>query len=237
MASQMGYRGRMGNVIHYKMGEKFYSRSAPKKYEQTEATKARAKVFGRASSIGALLRKDLSSVIPNSSDRKMQSRLVAEIFGWLQRVDNHPAAEINQPSFDFLFSLNSEAPRLSSRWKVKVEVTNPYPDNLQILIPAFMPNQAIIAPPEAVEIICKIATTVIDIVNIESLGKHKTEIIYPLDDKEAAEQIIPVQLPMPPGSLVVTALSLVYIADKYDSKEVITNDSFAPSKIIHMIYL
>jgi hypothetical protein len=237
MASQMGYRGRMGNVIHYKMGEKYYSRSAPKKYEQTDATKARAKVFGRASSIGALLRKDLASVIPNSSDRKMQSRLVAEIFAWLQRVGNRPAAANNQPSFDFLFSLNTEAPRLSNRWNVKVQVINPSPGILQITIPAFIPNQAIVAPPDAVEIICKIATTVIDIVNIERMGKHKTEIIYPFEDQEAAEQIIPVQLPMPPGSLVVTALSLVYIANKYDSKEVITNDSFAPSKIIHMIYL
>ncbi len=237
MASQMGYRGRMGNVIHYKMGEKYYSRSAPKKYEQTEATKARAKVFGKASSIGALLRKNLSSVIPNSSDRKMQSRLVAEIFAWLQRVGNRPAAKNNQPSFDFLFSLNSEAPRLSNRWDVKVQVTNPFPDILEISIPAFIPNQAIVAPPNAVEIICKIATSVIDIVNIDGIGKHKTEINYPLDDKEAAGQTISVQLPMPPGSLVVTALSLVYIADKYDSKEVITNDSFAPSKIIHMIYL
>ena len=167
----------------------------------------------------------------------MQSRLVAEIFGWLQRVDNRPAAENNQPSFDFLFSLNSEAPRLSNRWKVKVEVTNPFPEILQISIPAFIPNQAIVAPPNAVEVICKIATSVIDIVNIDGIGKHKTEIIYPLDDKEVAEQTISVQLPMPPGSLVVTALSLVYIADKYDSKEVITNDSFARSKIIHMIYL
>jgi len=163
MASQMGYQGRMGNVIHYKMGDKYYSRSAPKKYEQTDATKARAKVFGRASSIGALLRKNLSSVIPNSSDRKMQSRLVAEIFSWLQLVGNRPAAENNQPSFDFLFSLNSEAPRLSSRWNVKVQVTNPSPDILQISIPAFIPNQAIKAPPNAVEVICKIATTIIAI--------------------------------------------------------------------------
>ena len=59
------------------MGDKYYSRSAPRKYTQTKATKARAKVFGKASGIGAQIREGLSSVIPNSSDRKMHGLLVA----------------------------------------------------------------------------------------------------------------------------------------------------------------
>ena len=214
MASQMGYRGRIGNVIHYKMGDKFYSRSAPVKYEQTDASKASAKVFGKASSIGALIRKGLGSVIPNASDRKMHGRLVAEIFTWLQIVQDRPAAKNNQPKFDFLYSLNSEAPELSSRLNVEVRVLNPTPGMLEIWVPAFIPKQAIIAPPEAIEVICRIATTVIDIKNIKMLGKYKAEIIYSLDDNEAPGQTIPIELPMPAGSLVVTGLSLVYAVDK-----------------------
>jgi hypothetical protein len=237
MGTQMGYRGRIGNVIHYKMGNKFYSRSAPVKYEQTDASKASARVFGKASSIGALIRKGLSSVIPNSSDRKMHGRLVAEIFTWLQIVRDHPAAKKNQPRFDFLDSLNSEAPGLSSRLKVDVQVLNPSPGMLEIWIPAFIPKQAIIAPPEAVEAICRIATVVIDINNIKSLGKHRAEIIYALDDNEAPGQTIPVELPMPKGSLVVTGLSLVYASDKDDTRNIVTDNAFLPSKIIKMFYL
>jgi hypothetical protein len=237
MGTQMGYRGRIGNVIHYKMGNKFYSRSAPVKYEQTDASKASARVFGKASSIGALIRKGLSSVIPNSSDRKMHGRLVAEIFTWLQIVHDRPAAKKNQPRFDFLDSLNSEAPGLSSRLKVDVQVLNPSPGMLEIWIPAFIPKQAIIAPPEAVEVICRIATAVIDINNIKTLGKHRAEIIYALDDNEAPGQTIPVELPMPEGSLVVTGLSLVYASNKDDTRNIVTDNAFLPSKIIKMFYL
>ena len=107
------------------MGNKFYSRSAPVKYEQTDASKASARVFGKASGIGAQIRKGLSSVIPNSSDRKMHGRLVAEVFTWLQFVRDRPAAKNNQPKFNSLSSLNSEAPTLSSRWNVEVQVLNP----------------------------------------------------------------------------------------------------------------
>jgi hypothetical protein len=237
MGSQMGYRGRIGNVIHYKMGNKFYSRSAPVKYEQTDASKASAKVFGKASSIGALIRKGLSSVIPNSFDRKMHGRLVAEIFTWLQIVRDRPAAKNNQPRFDFLYSLNSEAPRLSSRLNVDVQVINPSRGMLEIWIPPFVPKQAIIAPPATVEVICRIATAVIDLNNIKSIGRHRAEIIYPLDDNEAPGQTIPVELPMPEGSLVVTGLSLVYAVDKDETRNIVSDNAFLPSKIIKMFYL
>ena len=42
MGSQGGFIGRIGNVIHYKMGDKDYTRSVPKKYKQTKGTKAKS---------------------------------------------------------------------------------------------------------------------------------------------------------------------------------------------------
>jgi len=237
MGSQMGFSGRIGNVIHYKMGDKYYSRSAPRKYTQTKASKARAEIFGRASSIGAQIRGGLSSVIPNPSDRKMHGRLVADLFAWLQILSDNPTVKNNQPIFDPINSLNSEAVSLGSRWRVEARVINPSPGLLEIKIPALDPKKAFIAPNGAVEVICKIATTVTDIVKLTSIGRYSTEVIYPLDDQEVAEQNISIELPMPEGSLVVTGLALVYAEDKYYRKKFITNNSFLPSKIIHSIYL
>ena len=237
MGSQMGFSGRIGNVIHYKMGDKYYSRSAPRKYTQTKATKARAEIFGRASSIGAQIRNGLSSVIPNSSDRKMHGSLVAQVFAWLQILSDSPTEKNNQPIFDPLNSLNSEAVSLGGRWRMEARVINPSQGLLEIKIPAMVPKKAFIAPDGAVEVICKIATTVTDIVNITSIGQYSTEIIYPLDDQEVAEQTISIELPMPEGSLVVTGLALVYTQDKYFRKKIITDNSFLPSKIIHSMYL
>jgi hypothetical protein len=167
----------------------------------------------------------------------MHGRLVSDIFTLLQIVRDRPAAKNNQPRFDFLFSLNSEAPRLSSRLNVEVRVLNPSPGMLEIWIPALVPKQAFIAPPEAIEVICRIATTVIDINNIKMLGKYKAEIIYSLDDNEAPGQTIPIELPMPEGSLVVTGLSLVYAVDQDDTRNIVTNNAFLPSNIIKMFYL
>ena len=42
----MEFTGRIGKVIHYKIGNKFYSRSVPKKYKQTKATKEKSFEFG-----------------------------------------------------------------------------------------------------------------------------------------------------------------------------------------------
>jgi len=237
MGSQMGFSGRIGNVIHYKMGDKYYSRSAPRKYTQTKATKARAEIFGRASGIGALIRNGLSSVIPNSSDRKMHGGIVAQLFAWLQILTDNPAEKNSQPIFDPLNSLNSEAVSLGGRWRIEVQVINPSRGLLEIKIPAMVPKKAFIAPDGAIEVICKIATVVTDIANIQLISQYSTEVIYLLDDQEVAEQTIPIKLPMPEGSLVVTGLALVYAQDKYYRKKIITDNSFLPSKIIHSMYL
>jgi hypothetical protein len=238
MASQMGYIGRIGKVIHYKMGDKYYSRSAPRKFTQTKATKASAKLFGRASGISAKIRAGLDSVIPNSSDRKMHARLVAEVFAWLQVAADQPADESNQPKFDPANSLNTKAVSLESRWRqFPVRVVNPSTGLLEIKIPAFVPGKSFIAPAGAVEVICRIAIAVTDITKITSVGQYSTEIIYSLDDLEVSEQTIAVELPMPDGSLVVTGLALQYAEDKYFRKKIITDNSFLPSRIISAMYL
>jgi len=63
MGSLMGYTGRIGNVIHYKMGNKFYSRSAPRKYKKTKGTKVKSSEFGMASIIGKIVGHLISSII------------------------------------------------------------------------------------------------------------------------------------------------------------------------------
>jgi len=144
MGSQMGYTGRIGNVVHYKMGDKFYSRSLPKKYKQTKRTKAKSAEFGMASTIAKLIRNNLGAVIFNPADRKMQTRLVGEIYSWLQLARRLPASRTTQPTLDrFRFS---KSPSLSSRWRTYYKVSIPTGGQLQIAIPSFIPKQDFIAP-------------------------------------------------------------------------------------------
>src|SRR5580700_5609189 len=139
MGSQMGYTGRIGNIIHYKMGDKYYTRSAPRKYKQTKGTKAKSSEFGMASTIGRIIRENLESVIFDTNDRKMQTRLVGEIFTWLQLARHEPASPETQPALD-QFKFSSESPNLANRWTAKFKVNSPASGQIQIAIPSFIPK-------------------------------------------------------------------------------------------------
>ena len=179
MATQMGMTGRIGNVVHYKMGDKFYTRSLPRKYKQTKRTKAKSSEFGMASTIAMLIRQNLEDVIFDPTDRKMQIRLVGEIYTWLQDARHESASDENQPKLNHFFF--SDSPGISSRWRVDYQVSKPASGQIQIAIPSFIPKAAFKSPAGTSAIICKIASVVIDIENKKELGSAKNEISYALD--------------------------------------------------------
>jgi hypothetical protein len=234
MATQMGMTGRIGNVVHYKMGDKFYTRSLPRKYKQTRGTKAKSSEFGMASTIAMLIRQNLGVVIFEPTDRKMQTRLVGEIYNWLQYARQQPASVVTQPTFDgFKFS---ESPGLSSRWSTKFEVSSPASGQIQIAIPSFIPKAAVKAPAGADAVIFRIASVVIKVENKEEIGSAQNEIVYKLDRNKTEVQNIIQELPMPKGTLLVTGMCLEYIVDRY-KRTVPTKDKlFKPSQIIYAVY-
>ena len=234
MGSQMGYTGRIGNVVHYKMGDKFYSRSLPKKYKQTKRTKAKSAEFGMASTIAKLIRNNLGAVIFNPADRTMQTRLVGEIYTWLQVARRRPASDTTRLTLDrFRFS---KSPALSSRWRVYYEVSIPTGGQLQIAIPSFIPKAAFIAPANATGVVCKLASVVIDVENKEKLGNANSEITYTLDQNKVSARDIIQELPMPKGSLLVTGMCLQYFVDRHKNIVQTEDKVFQPSQIIYSVY-
>jgi len=103
MPSQINVQitGRIQNVVFYKLGDKYYARSVPGKVKQTKGTKKCATEFGKASRIGATLRKQLLPVIPFPADNKMQTSLVSVLFQWL-RSEHDPL----QPCYEVPFLNN-----------------------------------------------------------------------------------------------------------------------------------
>jgi hypothetical protein len=235
MASQTGYIGRIGNIIHYKMDGKFYTRAAPRKYKQTKATKAKSSEFGMASTIGMIIRQNLESVIFDTDDRKMQTRLVGEIFTWLQNARHEPASSENQPTLDH-FQFSSGSPILANRWNAKFKVSSPASGQIQIAIPSFIPKTSFKVPPGAGAVICRIASVVINVEKKEEIGSAQNEIIYKLDRNKTEAQNIIQELSMPKGTLLVTGMCLEYIVDR-DKRTVPTKDKlFKPSQIIYAVY-
>jgi hypothetical protein len=235
MGSQTGIIGRIGNVIHYKMDGKYYTRLAPRKYKQTKGTKAKSSEFGMASTIGRIIRQNLESVIFDTNDRKMQTRLVGEIFTWLQIARHEPASAETQPTFD-QFKFFTGNPFLANRWDVKFKVSSPASGQIKIVIPSFIPKTAFKAPPGADAVICRIASVVIKVENKEEIGSAQNEIIYKLDRIKTESQNIIQELPMLKGTLLVTGMCLEYIEDRYNRTVPTKNKLFKPSQIIYAVY-
>jgi hypothetical protein len=237
MASQSGYRGRIGNVIHYQMNGKFYTRSAPVKYTQTDATKAKAKEFGKASTIGSIIRKEMGSIIFDPANRKMQTKLVKEVFSWLQLSGDQKPSEEFQPISLLGFKFSLESPSLTSKWKIGSPTIHFLPGILQIDIPTLTPKRSFQAPTNTEDVVGKIATVVIDVENKTMVYSFTKEIIFPFNNTEVAGQTIMQQLPPPNKFLLLTGMAIEYLVVNYDKKNGTTDKNFTPSAIVHAMYI
>ncbi len=232
-----GPTGKIGNLIFYSMYGKKYVRSMPKHVKQTQATKARSNEFGKASTIGALIRSGLNPVIPEASDRKMQIRLVGVVFQWLNQLVDSKSNSGVQPGDLSMFSFTEKGQSVRGRWKISFNVDNPTAGLVEINIPAFTPVKDFISPPKSVSVVCKIASVTIDVKSGRMLGKSNTELIFNLDSESVAAQKIPQQLPTPEGCLIVTGMRLVFMNSKFANADPNSNKAYMPSEIVDAMYL
>ena len=131
MPSQINLQitGKIGNIIFYKRGDKYYARSVAGHTRQTKATKKRATEFGKASRAGKILRQQLLPVIPFPADKKMQTRLVSDLFSWLRS-----GFDPGQPCDPVLFLNNfrfTESDTIAERWRVSLDVVNAHIKGIQ----------------------------------------------------------------------------------------------------------
>jgi len=231
----MGMVGRVGNIIHYRIGDKFFARSAPRTFKQTKATKRRAGEFGRASGLASNVRSLLVSVIPEPADKKMQGRLVATIFQWLSglsaRANDSTPGELGR--FDFADAKKT----VRERWQVAFKLKNPSPGLLQIEIPAFVPKESITAPAGTVSVLCSIVVGICDKETGRRHGNFSTQLIYEYNDTFLEKQTIPINLPTPKSSLIVMGASLEYSITKEGRSQYNRNKAFMPAGIVDAILI
>jgi hypothetical protein len=237
MATQppMGLVGRTGNIIHYRIGDKFYSRAAPRKFKQTKATKRRAGEFGRASGLASNIRAQLVSVIPEPADKKMQGRLVATVFQWLSGQSNH--ADNSTPGELDRFSFTETGRKIRERWRIAFKLKSAVSGQLQIEIPAFVPKESIKAPSGTVSVLCSFALGVCDKESGTQHGNFSMQQKYEYNTEQTEKQIITINLPTPKSSLVVMAASLEYTIMKEGKLKTNRNKAFMPAGIVDAILL
>jgi len=232
-----GFTGRIGNLIYYNRDGKKYVRTIPDSVRQTKATKKKATEFGRASAIGASIRRGLSPVIPNSRDQKMQTRLVSMVFQWLNQLEKVKSVSGSQPLDLGSFSFMEKGISVHRRWKVNLQINHSPAGPLEAKISGFTPNKAFEAPANSAAVICRLAIATIDVVTGTLLGEFYNEMGYDLNSKPVAAQTLPVNLPTPKGSLIVTAMKLDFMKSINGHQQPNTNKAFMPSEIMDAIYI
>jgi hypothetical protein len=231
----MGFVGRTGELIHYRVGNNYYVRKAPRKFKQTKATRARAVEFGLASRTGSALRRQLLPVIPNPLDRSMHRRLVSVLFKWISSAERQRSAKVTVP--DMLgFTFMEDNHTVRKRWKTSFQVNYPSPGFVELKIPAFVPDESIKAPAGTASVICGIAAGSVDLSTGISLGNFSTELFFDFNNKPVAGQTISMKLPTPKGSLIVTGISLSYMIARKNYKTPNTNKSYIPAGIVDARY-
>lgn len=230
------YIGRIGNIIYYELNGGYYKRAAPGKVKQTKATKMRSSNFSIAAGANRVLRSLLLPALPFPKDKKMQNRFGGAIMKWLQcqtLEELKPSA--NLPYIhDFQFN---EATSLRERWKIPLSVTREASDVLQLHLPAFIPVEKLAAPAWTHVVECTIAAASCTLKNSIPNGNCLNAFSIPYNDTEIPAQIINLPIVMPPGSLVMVAVSLTCIVSKKRSKVPTNNIAFMPSGIVTAMYV
>jgi len=228
--------GRIQNLVFYKLGDRYCVRTIPQKVKQTKATKARGKQFGVASRAGAALRRQLLPMIPFPSDNNMQTRLVSAIYGYLRSIGNALPEQVDQLAHIDGFQFTTGCTILE-RWKVRLTVSRQAEGGLQLHIPAFTPAKNISAPAETVAVVCGISAGGFDRTTGNPTGGFSTSLRFEYNSDEVAAQVIPVPIPTPQGSVIVTAISLEYKMMKNGHKVPVNKKAFMPSGIVSATYV
>ncbi|HXS59064.1 MAG TPA: hypothetical protein VN726_23230, partial [Hanamia sp.] len=141
--------GRIGPVIFYFVGDKFYSRAAPGKIRQAPKTKIRSANFGTAARAGKALRGGLRDALPNAKDRQMQSRFSGGIAKWLalQSVKSLSPAEDIPGLYQFQFG-GLWAFEEVFRVPFTVSITNE--EAIEIHVPELIPVDSIKGPHDTI---------------------------------------------------------------------------------------
>jgi hypothetical protein len=231
--ADVGFSGRLGNLIYYKMRGKTFVRVAPSKVRQTKATKVKATVFGRASSMGKSIREQLFSVIPFPSDHKMQIRLVSALVQWLNSFGGKSSDLSFIKEFDFIEKYRT----VRKRWKTPLKVSISSPGLVEIKIPAMLPEEAIEFPTGAVAVVCRIAIGVCDVETGIPLASSSTELIFKFNNTKVDAQSISMKLPTLKGSLIVMGMSLTYRIRKVGYEVNYSVKSFMPAGILDAKYV
>ena len=233
----MELKGKIANVVFYQRNGKNYARSRPKKYKRTAAMKLRSRNFGIAASTAKLFRRQLSDCIPFPANRSMQSRFVGAFAKWIGKRDITDVMPENDiiSLYDFQFN---ERCRLMNRWKTHLTVLNTGNGLMQMQIPAFIPVEAMTAPPDTLFVKIWVAAVAVNPASAVPVSYFSTHLEIPYSGTETGPYLIDMPVQTDPGMLVLTAAALQFRVSKKGNVNTMLSDdpAYLPAAVVEARY-
>jgi hypothetical protein len=114
-----------------------------------------------------------------------------------------------------------------------LSVTQPSANTIQLDIPPFSPRESISAPAGTAFIECSLAAASCILKEGMAAGKHIVKFRIPYNDIIQEAQTISFPVPIDPGNIVVTVMSLEYMMKEH---KLINLPAFRPSSVIDARY-
>ena len=227
--------GTMGNVVFYRRMGKPCVRVRREHIKQTGATKKRGENFGIAARAGKRLRSGLIPVMPNPTDRSMQSRFSGAIAKWLGQSDVPTLQPCEEIPFVSSFQF-TEGVSFGERFKVPIVTKQPTSNIVSIIIGSFIPSQNIAAPAGTLRVKLIIAVSSTDLA-IGLSGVCPAQVIdIPYNETEIPAKEMDFQLYAVEGNIILTAARLVYFGAKGNPGLAFNNEAFNPAGVIDAQY-
>ena len=228
--------GRIGPVIFYFVGDKFYSRAAPGRIKQAPKTKIRSTNFGTAARAGKALRGGLLDVLPNAKDRQMQSRFSGGIAKWLalQSVKTMPPAEDIPGLYRFQFG---GLWAFEDTFRAPFTVSMKSSEAIEIHVPAFIPVKVMKGPRDTLSVDCTFAVAACNLATGMPLGNNLIRWNTPYNTTGVPAQTFTLPCPQAVGSLIVITGGLRFNVLKNGVPFASDNPSYITCSIIKSWYV
>jgi hypothetical protein len=226
--------GTLGNVVLYRRMGKPCARIKRGHIRQTGATKKRGINFGIAAKSGKGLRAGLTPVMPNPTDRSMQSRFSGAIAKWLGQSDVNSLQPCDKIPFVSSFHI-TEGGTFLERFKVPVSVSL-ITNGVRVNLVSFIPVRNISAPGGTLSIRLIIAVAAAKLSTGTAAGRGEQTIEIPYNDIEIPARFLDFAVPADEGNIIVTAARLIYFGLKNNQQGIIDKKGFNPVGVINAAY-
>lgn len=173
-----------------------------------------------ASAISQTLRRDLRSVIPYPLNPAMHDKMKKTLTAYVQWGTIDPKNWGSHIGYMNDIHFTRGGIKEDDLWTSLLKVKRISSKLVQIRIPAFIPKDVFDSYNRAESVKCKIAISVLFPQTGIPVSSAETEFAFPFNDFKVRSMVIPIKIPTPKMSILVTGLSLEF---ETNHKYVMTN--------------